>query len=129
MVTGAGMKLNGQASDSALALSLVCLVIGLHTNQKIWYLVSSAVIIILLVAPQFFIPLGRFWFGIAKVLGNLISKIILTLVYIMIVLPVGAIRRLFGADPMRLKQWKRGSESVFQTRCHQFSRDDFKNAY
>ena len=123
------MSPKDQAKDSALALALAGLIIGLYTNQKIWYLISASVVVILMLVPQFFLPLGRLWFGVSKVLGNLVSKIILTLVYIMIVLPVGTIRRLFGADPMRLKQWKRGSGSVLQTRRRQFSRDDFKNAY
>ena len=123
------MSLKDQAKDSALACALVCLIIGLHTDRKLWYAVSAAVIIALMVVPQIFMPLGRLWFNASRVMGNALSRIVLSFVYGIIITPVGTIRRSCGADPMRLKLWKRGSGSVFQARRHTFSSEDFRNAY
>ena len=46
----------------------------------------------------------------------MVSKIILTLIFFLIVTPVGLIRRWTGADSLQLKKWKQGTDSVFVER-------------
>jgi hypothetical protein len=43
--------------------------------------------------------------------------------------PIGLIRHLVGADPMKRKQWKKGSASVFVERDHLFEAKDLERPY
>jgi hypothetical protein len=89
-------------------------------------------IIFLVVAmtyPLIFQPFARFWFALSTALGTVVSKIILTVLFFVIVLPIGLIRRALGKDAMQMKSWKKGKESVFRTRQHKFTAKDLEHPY
>jgi hypothetical protein len=46
----------------------------------------------------------RAWMGVAFVMGNIISRVLLALIYFGMFWPMGAIRRMLGADPLTLKK-------------------------
>ena len=128
------MKLFGkttvdQAKDTGLALILILLLIAYF--GKHYYLIPFAIgaIALTMIVPAIFKPLAVVWFGLSHLLGNIVSKIILTLIFILIVTPVGLIRKMFGADPMMLKLWKKDSGSVFLKRDHTFSIKDLEKPY
>ena len=41
----------------------------------------------------------------------------------------GLARRLLGRDPMQMKKWKRGQDSVFYDRNHHFTASDVEHPY
>lgn len=49
------------------------------------------------------------WMGIAFVMGTIVSSLILSLVYYLVVTPIGLFMRLRGHDPLRLKRGQRTS--------------------
>jgi hypothetical protein len=110
-----GVSLN-QAKDTGMAITLCCLVFGLYAGKD--RALYAAVIFLLLnmIWPAAYKPAGRVWFGVSHVLGNMLSKVLLSLIFFLIVTPVGLIRRLLGHDTLQLKKWKKGHESVFKTR-------------
>jgi len=69
------------------------------------------------------------WFGFSHILGTVISKIILTIVYILLVIPVGIFRRLIGKDSLQLSEFKKGNNSVMKTRNYNFSSKDIEYPY
>ena len=79
--------------------------------------------------PQIFIPIAYIWFGFAQLLGTVISKILLFVVYSIIVLPVALLRRLLGKDTLLLKNWNTKDKTVFKTRNHLFSSSDIEKPY
>jgi hypothetical protein len=66
---------------------------------------------------------------LAQTLNTLSTTLLLTLVFFCIVVPVALIRRLAGADPLRLKEFKKGRGSVLVTRNHPWSKQDLKNLF
>lgn len=52
-----------------------------------------------LVAPAILGPVERRWMRFAEVLGRVNTRIILTLLYWLVITPIGAVRRAFG-DPL-----------------------------
>ena len=68
------------------------------------------------------------WFGVAHVMGTVMSKVILSLVYVLVTTPIGVLRRVFGADPMRLKGWRAGG-SAFDDRDHTFVAKDLETPF
>ena len=66
-------------------------------------------------------------FGLS--LGKIMSSVLLSVVYLVIVLPVAALRRLMGKDSLRLRQWRSGSESCFIVREHSYTAEGLKHPY
>ena len=127
-----------QSKDTGMALVLICIIIGLMTGHKYWYLASVALLLADMVYSKlFFIP-AIFWFSLANLLGLITSKILLTLIFFLIITPVGLIRKLLGKlqksnsksyDSLNLRQWKKSKESVFISRNKKFEKKDLINPY
>ncbi len=69
-----------------------------------WVLaVALALFTLAVVFPIVLKPFHRVWMAVGEALGWVNSRIILSVVYYVLILPIGAIRRLRGHDPMRRK--------------------------
>jgi len=115
--------------DSGLALVLICLICFQVWKHQFLILLAIAFLLVAMTYPPIFKPFARFWFGLSTALGTVVSKIILSVAFFTIVLPVGLVRRLMGKDAMMIKSWKRGNASVFRQRDHRFSADDLEHPY
>jgi hypothetical protein len=118
-----------QSRDTGLALVLVCLLLAYFGNYSRFVPLAIIVLLIAILWPQFFRPLAGPWFAFAHFLGNLMSKVILTILFFGLVTPIGWLRHLFGADPLKLKQWKTGHDSVFVMRSGKITADDLEKPY
>lgn len=54
--------------------------------------------------PPLFRRIFRWWIGLAITLGYIVSRVLLTLLFYLVVLPTGLLMRLFGKDPMERKR-------------------------
>ena len=118
-----------QAKDTGMAMVLICLLLG-YFGKFPKFLGFSIVLLLLTMAwPKAFKPLAGLWFGLSQVMGQVVSKIVLTLIFFLVVTPIGLIRRLIGADSLQLKKWKKGSESVFVERQGAIPDKDLLNPY
>ena len=69
---------------------------------RLWALVLSGVLVAAaLIAPTILRPFHRVWMRLGETLGWVNSRIILSVVFYLVILPIGVIRRLTGSDPMR----------------------------
>ena len=69
-----------------------------------WSLVISLIFLLLgLVNSKILTPLNKIWFKFGIFLGNIISPIIIAIVFFLVVTPVGLIMRVLGKDPLNLK--------------------------
>ena len=120
---------NKQCSDAGLAAVLILLLIGYFTGLELFYQLSIPAIILLMVWPGFFYPFGVFWYSLAHILGNVVSRVLLTLIYTVFVIPVGVFRQLIGKDSLQLKRFRRDKQSVFKDRSHQYTSKDLETPY
>ncbi len=67
------------------------------------------------------------WLKFALGLGWINSRILLSLVYFLFLLPIALLSRLFTKDPLQLKG--KTNDSVFKTRNHLFTKDDLENIW
>jgi multisubunit Na+/H+ antiporter MnhG subunit len=118
-----------QAKDTGMAMVLICLLIGYFSHKPGFI---GAAILLLLVAmtwPTLYKPAGKLWFGLSHVLGTVMSKIILSILFFLLVTPVGLMRRLSGHDSLQLRTWKQSRSSVFKVRNHVFTSQDIQHPY
>jgi hypothetical protein len=118
-----------QAKDTGLALVLVLLIIGHFWDKSALMLPAIGILLLSMTFPLIFSPLAWLWFGLSRILADIVSRALLTLLFLVVVIPVALIRRLFGADPMRLKAWKNREDSVLKERDHTFSAEDLERPY
>jgi hypothetical protein len=118
-----------QAKDGGMAVVLILLILGMVLKQKNFYTYAMAALIVNMILPGIYKPFTRAWLMLANVLGTIMSKLLLTVVYIVMVLPVGLVIRLSGKDSLKLKQFKKGISSVFKERNHEFQSPDIENPY
>ena len=115
--------------DSGLVLVLALLLIAYWKGSSLFLLLAIGTLVIVMTIPVIFKPMAVIWYYFSTALGNITNRIILTVVYGIILTPVGVIRRFLGSDPMKRKEWKNGSSSVFTERKHVFVSDDFNRPY
>jgi hypothetical protein len=92
-----------------VVFSIVFLIIALYPlisseGIRAWALIVSAVFLLLAyVAPNVLSLPNKLWFKFGILLGSIIAPIVMTLVYILTVLPTGLIMRLLGKDLLKQK--------------------------
>jgi len=118
-----------QCSDAGMAVVLIMLLTGLFTGRAIFYKLAIPLLVIDMIVPMFYYPFGILWYGFSGLLGDVVSRILLTVVYFIIVLPMGFIRRLSGKDSLKLKEFKRSAGSVMVNREHTYSKDDLEKPF
>jgi hypothetical protein len=120
---------NRKSRDTGMAATLIMLLLEWFTGNGLYFKIAIALLVITMIAPTLYKPLAYIWFGLAHILGNLVSRVLLTIVFLLVVFPVGMLRKLFGKDPLKLKNWKQGTVSVLQTRNHIYSSADIEKPY
>ena len=118
-----------QCKDTGMAVVLIWLLIGFFSKNQIYYICSIPFLLINMVRPVLFKPIARIWLGFSYLLGTIVSKILLSIIFYVMVVPVGFIRRKAGKDSMQIKKWKKNSASVFQQRHHKFKPEDLETPY
>jgi hypothetical protein len=118
-----------QAKDTGMAMVLICLILGSWGTFPQFLPVSVALLLLTMVWPNAFRPLATLWFGLSHVLSSVVSRVILSVLFFLVVTPIGLIRRALGADSLQLKKWKQGRDSVFVVREGVIQAQDLENPY
>ncbi len=118
------------AKDTGMAMVLICLLLALFTGRYPVYVAAAVgLLVVNMIWPGVYRPVSRVWIGGSTLMGTVVSKILLTVIFYAVLTPIGLVRRMAGADPMQVKQWKTGAESVFKVRDVTFTADDIEKPY
>ena len=118
-----------EASDTGMAMTLICLLLGYFTKNVVYYKIAIPVLVMNMAFPMFYYAFAMVWLGLTHLLGIVVSRVLLSIVYIVFLLPVGVIRRSMGKDSLNLTGFKKGKNSVMVNRDIQFTADDIKNPF
>ncbi len=78
-----------------------------HLDIRIWSLVISFIFLTLgVLNSQLLSPFNKIWFKFGILLGNIISPLIMSLVFFFVVTPTSLILKLFKKDILSLKKNK-----------------------
>jgi hypothetical protein len=87
----------------ALAIGLLCVAIKPVGDRIVW-----------------------FWYKLAEVLSKVMNPLILGILYFIFITPIALLFRLFGNDPLALKDQK---GSIYDIRDHTFKKKDLENPW
>ncbi len=115
--------------EAGIVLGLILMIAGYFTNQAVYFKFAFATLIISLVIPVIFYPFTFLWFNLSQKLGSVTSVILMTIIYIVVVIPVSLVRRLSGKDSLSLRKFKKGYNSVFIDRNTTFTSEHIDKTY
>jgi hypothetical protein len=95
-------------------------------NKKIFLLVALLLILIATSSDSLNNKVTWAWLKFSELLGKVMSKVILSVVYFVVLLPIAFLYKLTGKDPLLLK--KRTGSYYFE-RNHQYSKKDIENIW
>ena len=122
-------NIDSRPRDTGLAAVLILLLVTWFTANATWALPAIVVLVLTMTLPVVFTPLAVIWFGLAELLGHVISNLILTILFFTVLMPIGVVRKIFGADALTLRKWKNKDGTVFISRDHLFSAGDLEKPY
>ena len=77
---------------------------------RYWAIVLSITFLILgVVNSKLLSPLKDYWIKLGEILGKIIAPLVMSLVFFIILTPIGLILRIFGKDLLKLKKNKKSS--------------------
>jgi len=118
-----------QCRDTGMAMVLILLLLALLLERELYLIGAVCLHVLNMIAPQAYRSVAVVWLGLAHLLGAVMSRVILTVVYLVIVTPIGLVRRMMGIDSLRLKQFGKSGDSVMHERNHTFTAEDIQRPY
>jgi multisubunit Na+/H+ antiporter MnhG subunit len=118
-----------KCKDSGLALVMISLICFLVWKRPLFIPLAIGLLFLAMTYPAVFRPFARCWFPLSAALGGVVSKIILTIIFYLVIVPVALLRKLMGKDSMHIKNWKKGNNSVFRQREQRYEPKDLEHPY
>ena len=118
-----------QSKDTGMAMVLLLLLASTAFKQQALITAAMIALIVDMTVPRLYRPVAILWLGLSHLLGTVVSKIVLTLVFFTVVTPIGLARKLLGIDSLKLKDFKSSETSVMLIRNHTFTGEDIEKPY
>jgi polyferredoxin len=118
-----------QSRDTGMAGVLLLLLVYLKTRRDGLLYTAMFLHVANMIAPRIYAPAAVVWFGLSHVLGTVMSKVLLSVLFFGLVTPIGVLRRLFGKDSLKLREFKVSRESAMLARNHLFVAQDIEKPY
>ncbi len=97
-----------------LIIAVYPLTIG--ENPKYWLIILSLIFLILaLLKASILSPLNKLWFKFGLLLGNIISPIVMGIVFFIIITPISLIMKILGKDLLNLDKNKNNTYWIEKT--------------
>jgi len=118
-----------QSKDTGMAMVLLLLLASAAFKRQALITAAMIALVVDMTVPRLYRPVAVLWLGLSHLLGTVVSKILLTLVFFGVVTPIGLARKLLGVDPLKLNDFKSGENSVMVSRNHIFTGKDIEKPY
>jgi len=118
-----------QCTEFGMVAILVLLAVAIYHKDHNLVIAAFMLTLATIIAPILFFPFAAFWFALSEVLRRISTTLLLGIVFFVIVVPVGLIRKIAGFDNLKLKEFKKGRQSVMIVRDHTFTSEDLTNTF
>jgi hypothetical protein len=118
-----------QSVEFGLVTILVTNFLAIYLKQNYFVIAAFFLTLITIIVPIVFYPFAAVWFWLSKILSAVGSRVLLSLVFFIVVTPVGLFRRLLNRDSLKVKQFKKSTKSVMTDRDHLYTAEDFTDTF
>ncbi len=112
-----------------MAVVLLLLLTFLFLQRPGYVQLAVIALVLDMLMPNIYKPVAFIWLGLSNVLGLVVPRIVLALIFFLVVTPVGLLRRLLGKDSLQLKAFKQNNDSVLVTRNHTYESQDLEKPF
>lgn len=95
--------------------------------SDLFYLIPLFLCLLSLFSSKIAILFSKVWYKLSEILGNIVSKIILTIVFYIFLFPLSFLYKIFNNDRVNLK--KPNKASYFVDRNHMFTKKSIENPW
>ena len=120
------MPERNKAYEGVLALLLGVLLLA-RLHHPMWLTVGIVLTLATLLSPWLARMVAWGWTSLAKVLGMVVSRVLLGLMFFLVVTPMALFRRITGRDTLQLRPPTTGT--AFTTRAHRFTPKDLEKPW
>jgi len=114
--------------ETLLAIIAGLLVIYIASKRMAFVTVSVLIALIGLFSSWLTAKIAWLWTGLSKILGAVMSRVILGLTFYLFLFPVAILARIFRKkDSMQLKRHNR--DSYYSPRDHSYTKEDLENPW
>lgn len=114
--------------DTGLVFSLVFIGVGFWANISQFILIGLGFLVVLLFMPKTITPLAWLWLKFSEMFGFVMSRIFFSLIFFIIITPIGVFRRIFSGD-MRFLKGAPDKKSAFFSLDRLVRREDLVNPF
>lgn len=118
-----------QCVEFGLLVLIVLLYLVLRYKNTQLVAASFGAALVTLLVPMVWYPVAFVWFGMARALSSVGPVVILTVLFFVLVMPLGLLRRMLKHDALKLRQFKKGRQSVLVDRHHTYVAGDLKDTF
>jgi hypothetical protein len=118
-----------ESRDTGMAMVLLFLIVFTSTRRNAFLAGAILLHIVNMIVPQAYRWVAVFWLGLSHLIGAVVSRILLSIVFFLVVTPIGWLRRLSGSDSLKLRAFKASQDSVMLRRNHKFVAADLERPY
>ncbi len=118
-----------QSRDTGMAMVLLVLIFYVKTRRDGYLWAAVVLHVVNMIVPRIYAPVAILWLGLSHVLGTVMSKILLSILFFGLVTPIGLLRRLLGKDSLKLNEFKASQESAMLVKNHLFVGSDIEKPY
>lgn len=118
-----------QSRDTGMAMVLLLMLLALSPRHHRFLLFAIVLHVLNMIVPALYKPVAFLWLGLSDLMGAIMSKVSLAIVFFLVVTPIGALRRFFGKDSLQLRAFKAGKDSVLRERNHTFTARDLESPF
>ena len=129
MLKGFRQITKDQSRDTGMAMVLLLLLVFLSRKKEGYLFLAMALHVLNMVVPQIYRPVAVLWLGFSDLLGAVMPKILLAVVFFTVVTPIGLLRKMMGKDSLKLRAFHGGQDSVMLERNHVFVGRDMEKPY
>ena len=109
---------NKKARNAGFALTALGLILGFYLNKYI-FILSGILFFLSLICPQILKTPAFLWYLLGELLGNVMSRVILTVFYFLLLLPIALLKRVVSKEHTMILKPIQTMESNFNQRTEQ----------
>ena len=118
-----------QSRDTGMGVVLLLLLVFLRTKREGVLIAAMLVHVVNMIWPIIYKPVAVVWLGVSHLMGTVMSKVLLSILFFLVITPIGVLRRLFGKDSLKLRDFKASRDSATVERNHVFTAQDIEKPY
>jgi len=116
-------------NDAGMAFTLLALLLGYFLHKELFYIIALFSTLANIIFPIVFYPFAIVWSSFARIMGSVMTALLLTSVFIILIIPFGMIRNLVGKTKLMFPGFNHGKESIMHTRMHTYTSADISHPY